>query len=96
VEAAVDVVRSILEKHSEELLVVKCDAEGAEWKIIPALAGSGLLEKIHILMLEYHYRSPVEMLKMLTNAGFVCFLRDHQPQKKAEIGNIYAVRCTPV
>ncbi|MEI6705481.1 MAG: FkbM family methyltransferase, partial [Deltaproteobacteria bacterium] len=94
VEGAADVVREILKSHPNEALVVKCDAEGSEWRIMSALRDEGLLRKVYILMLEYHYQPPVNLLKMLTNAGFVCFLRDLKNVKKAEIGSIYAVQCT--
>jgi FkbM family methyltransferase len=94
VEGAADVVRSILKNHPNEALVVKCDAEGAEWKIIPVLQEECLLQKIDILMLEYHYQPPANLLKMLTSAGFVCFLRDYKNVKKSEIGSIYAVHCS--
>lgn len=92
VEGAAEVVTAILEKHPNESLVVKCDAEGAEWKIMPVLEEKGLLGKIDILMIEYHYQAPAKLLEMLSNAGFVCFLRDLKNLKKAEIGNIYAAR----
>jgi hypothetical protein len=42
-------------------------------------------------MLEYHYKAPTDLLEMLTNAGFVCFLRDLKHIKHSEIGNICAV-----
>jgi len=96
VENASDVVRGILKDHSAEALVVKCDAEGAEWKIIPTLDEDGLLQEIAILMLEYHYKAPTDLLEMLTNAGFVCFLRDLKHIKHSEIGNIYAVNSRSV
>jgi FkbM family methyltransferase len=95
VEGATDVVKSILKQHPDEVLVVKCDAEGAEWKIMPVLRDDGLLQSIHILMLEYHYRPPASLLQMLTNAGFVCFLRDRKKTKKFEVGSIYGVRHPP-
>jgi FkbM family methyltransferase len=95
IEGAAEVVRSILKNDPDEALVVKCDAEGAEWKIMPVLRDEGLLQKIHVLMIEYHYQTPTNLLKMLTNAGFVCFLRDFKKIKKSEIGSIYAVRCPP-
>ncbi|HVX87278.1 MAG TPA: FkbM family methyltransferase [Phycisphaerae bacterium] len=92
---AATLVADILKQHPNEALVVKCDAEGAEWKIIPALLKAGLLDRIEVLMIEYHYRKPTDLLKILNDAGFVCFLRDLKHSKKVEVGNIYAskTRC---
>jgi FkbM family methyltransferase len=92
VEDVVEVVRSIRLKHPGDSLVVKCDAEGAEWKIMPALFRNGLFEQISIFMVEYHYQAPAPILDMLTKSGFVSFVRDLKILKKAEIGNIYAVK----
>jgi hypothetical protein len=47
-------------------------------------------------MLEYHYKAPTDLLEVLTNAGFVCFLRDLKHVKHSEIGNIYAVNSRSV
>jgi hypothetical protein len=77
--------------HAHSNAEGECEAEGAEWKIIPALYEDGPLLEIAILMLEYHYKAPSDLLEMLTNAGFFCFLRDLRHIKHSEIGNIYAV-----
>lgn len=56
-----------------ERIFVKIDCEGAEWEIIPDLAQNGLLEKIDVLIMEYHFQPPDKLIEHLTKAGFLVF-----------------------
>ena len=91
VRSAATVVQEMKAKYPSHALIVKCDAEGAEWKIIPQLGEMGLLSSISVLMLEYHFQDPEPLFDILRKAGFVYFHRDHSHKKNFFVGNIYAV-----
>ncbi len=83
-----EVVDAILQKHKEKVFC-KIDCEGAEKEILPALATSGLLGRIHVIVMEWHFTPPTELLSILTKNGFTVFF-EHSVRNK--LGFIKAVR----
>ncbi len=67
-----DVLSEILSKHNEKIFL-KLDAEGAEFEILPLLSDKGLLQKINVLVMEYHKKSPETIFEILSKNGFVYF-----------------------
>ncbi len=81
-------LESLLARHDEKVLL-KIDCEGAEAEILPDLAAAGLLERISVVILEWHFGSGETHLAMLRDHGFVCFPQDRRAK---QVGMIYAVR----
>jgi FkbM family methyltransferase len=73
--------------HPEAPLVLKLDAEGAEYELIPALAEGGWLSRFAYLMIEWHQRGPEPLLVLLEGAGFHTLQRQASPER----GMIYAL-----
>ena len=64
------VLEPILAKHTEKVFV-KIDCEGAEKEIIPELAKSGILKKVSLINMEWHFENPQKLIDILKNEGFV-------------------------
>ena len=70
-------------------LVVKMDCEGEEFNLINRLAESGLLGKLTILIIEWHYIRPTEIERHLKAHDFHIF---SQRLPDLNSGMIYATR----
>ncbi len=92
-KSANEVLDLILNKHHDALVVAKIDCEGAEYEILQSLAESGLLSKFAVFMIEWHRfaegQSPVRLVELLRQAGFVSFTNDCG---SGAAGMIYAAR----
>jgi len=91
VRNALAVLEPIVLQHQQDQIVLKVDTEGAEFEIFKTLDEGGLLKKIDIVMLEYHFRSPQELEDRLTTNGFVVFYKGEH-KKGEQTGVIYGVR----
>lgn len=83
--SAGEVVREMRLAHPGARLIVKLDAEGAEYAILAALEREGLLQKVDHFLIEWHQQGPQELERMLTKAGFSLF-----SFKNSTTGVIYA------
>lgn len=86
------VVTQALADLGERKLVVKLDAEGAEYAILRRLADRDLVRKIDLLFIEWHEiegEDPVTIRTLLTGSGFTWFEREHA---SATVGFITAFR----
>jgi FkbM family methyltransferase len=72
IRRASEVLQPIIEKHPESIML-KMDCEGAERDILPELAVSGILQKIKIVIMEWHAINPEFYIRILRGNGFVCF-----------------------
>jgi FkbM family methyltransferase len=70
--AAVE-IRTVLDRHPGVSCVLKCDAEGAEKEIFESLDAGGILKRIDVILLEYHFSYDMPVMDMLRRNGFVCF-----------------------
>jgi FkbM family methyltransferase len=70
-------------------IVAKIDCEGAEYEIIRNLSKSKMLDKICILMIEWHEKGPSEIMDTLVSHGFVMFSLGPVHNR---VGMLYAVR----
>ncbi len=68
--SADEVLKSILADYPEHAVVAKIDCEGSEYEILHCLREKHLLQKISIIMLEWHQRGPGELQAMLHDSGF--------------------------
>jgi FkbM family methyltransferase len=88
---AFQALNAIVETHPTETIVLKVDTEGAEFDIFRTLDEGGLLKKIDIVILEYHFQSPQELEDRLTKNGFVVFYKGEH-KKGERTGVLHAVR----
>lgn len=81
-------LEGILEKYESHSIVIKMDCEGAEFDILPNMKNSKTLEKVDILMMEYHDNEPDTLISMMTSVGFSAF----RFRTSETIGMIYAIK----
>lgn len=81
-------ISKIIENNKEKVLL-KLDCEGAEFEIIEDLYDKNLLNKIFIVIIEWHYKDKEIITRRLNESGFVMFA----PNIEAEIpaGLIYGI-----
>jgi FkbM family methyltransferase len=91
VKNAFTVLDPIVSQHDQDQIILKIDTEGAEFEILETLDEGGLLRKIDVVMLEYHFRSPQELEDRLTTNGFVVFYKGEH-KKGEQTGRIHGVR----
>ena len=83
-------IASILEKNKDKYIIVKSDCEGAEFEIFDRLDEQGLVGRIDVVIMEYHFEPPDRLVKILTREGFV--VQRKIASRRAKTGYIYAVR----
>ena len=88
IKDASEVLTPIFQKHEERVLC-KIDCEGAEKEILASLEASGLLERIHVFLMEWHYEAPDYLITLLVRNGFTVFF-EHVVRN--ELGFIRAIR----
>ena len=82
-----DIFDSIISESGDMDITVKMDCEGEEFNLIHRLSESRLLEKITILMIEWHYKNPSEIEQQLRAFDFHIF---SQTLSSMDSGMIYA------
>lgn len=87
IKNAYNVLKEIIDKHNEKVFV-KLDAEGAEFEILPLLSEKGLLQKIDVVVMEYHKKSPETIFEILSKNGFVYF---HNTSKETGLIRAYRI-----
>ncbi len=83
-------IASILKKNENERIIVKCDCEGGEFEIFERLDEGKLIGSIDIVLMEYHFNKPDELVSILTKNGFAVHTK--VLSQKINTGYIYAVR----
>jgi len=83
-------VAPILEENKNKYIIVKCDCEGAEFEIFDRLDEQGLVRRIDVVIMEYHFEPPDKLMKILTREGFA--VQRKIASQRAKTGYIYAVR----
>lgn len=83
------VLRELLEQNLDSKIVFKIDCEGSEYQILESMERNGILRKVDVFMIEWHYRGPERIIDILTRNGFASIsLKPLSPN----IGMIYSVR----
>ena len=88
VRDAKEVFFPIIQKHSDCNIVLKMNCEGEEYNIMKRLSETDLIDRISVIMLEWHYKGKEEILRHLDKAGFTYWCND----KDNNMGLIYASR----
>ena len=71
-----EVIRPIIENHSKEKIILKLDCEGAEYEIIESLIKERIIQKIHIIMFEWHEKEESRILnEKIKKCGFSVILK---------------------
>lgn len=69
VRQASRILSEIFSRHKEKCLL-KIDCEGAEYEILEDLIGSGELNRVDSIVMEWHVSKYLQLQKMLEQAGF--------------------------
>jgi len=76
IKKASEIIKLILSNNKEYKVVLKMDCEGAEYEIMEDLQENNLLEKIDIIMVEWHDHGALNLEKQLVNNNFTIFSRN--------------------
>jgi len=92
VKDAAKEIGSIIANHKNKHIIIKCDCEGAEFEIFERLEEECLIGNIDVVMMEYHFEKPDELVNIFTENGFA--VQTKTGSSKSKTGYIYAVRMT--
>jgi FkbM family methyltransferase len=92
IKNAANEIKPVIERHKGLKIIVKCDTEGAEKEIFESLDSEGILKKIDIIMIEYHFSYDVPLMEILKRNDFVFFKQNIVSLKTGNFGIIRAVR----
>jgi FkbM family methyltransferase len=84
-----EIMDNVIKTYPDTEIVAKIDCEGSEYAIFEALTQGHQLEKIKIIMMEWHRKGPNILEKQLKEAGFIAFSR---LPLSSNVGLIYAIR----
>jgi len=73
VKDAARVIRSIIAKHPDKMIVIKSDCEGTEGEIFQRLDAEGVLPSIDVIIMEYHHGQDDFIEPILVKREFVYF-----------------------
>jgi len=89
-----DIVKTIYSRHPKNNLIIKIDCEGEEYAIIDLMNKSGILNLVHIMLIEWHFKGPDVIINTLNKSNFSTFQlpRIYQDDFETSIntGMIYA------
>jgi hypothetical protein len=68
---ASEALTPIINDNIGKRIILKIDTEGAEYDILESLDNSGLLKKIDIVLIEFHFKGSKELQRRLLKNGFV-------------------------
>lgn len=92
VKDAAAVLTPVLDENRDKHVIVKCDCEGAEFEIFERLGNQRLIEKMDVILMEYHYNPPQKLVDVLMDSGFI--VRTKVLSRETNKGYIYAVKMT--
>lgn len=72
-------IKEITNAHSEHLVLVKMDCEGAEYEILQNLHNTKMLSSIDVLIIEWHDNGAEEIEKILVASNFNVMSRQLSP-----------------
>lgn len=87
IKRASEALKDIL-LQKKEFIFMKIDCEGAEGEILDDLNEGNLLKKIDLIVMEWHFKSPDNLIKILNDNNFIVF---DEVVVKNELGLIRAV-----
>lgn len=87
-------IKPILADNKNMHVIVKCDCEGAEFEIFERLDQEKIIEKIDVILLEYHFDKPDGLISILSKNGFAVFTK--VSSRKFNTGYIYAAKTAKI
>lgn len=87
-----EVLHEIFSQHPQEELLLKLDCEGAEYEIMEKLHESGLLAKIRVIIIEWHFKGSDALNSLLLDNGFTSLVFPRPTKSIPDMGMIYAFR----
>jgi FkbM family methyltransferase len=87
-----EVIQEIFTNHPGDALLLKLDCEGAEYEILDKLNESGLLPKIKVIKIEWHFKGYQPLVKLLTANGFSSVVFPRPTAAIPDMGMIYAFK----
>jgi FkbM family methyltransferase len=85
-------LEAIIEKHPGQKLLVKLDCEGAETEILNRWAEENLLNRLHCIILEWHFNNVTPLRDLLIKNGFLVF-SEPDNENAGNTGYVRAFRC---
>jgi FkbM family methyltransferase len=82
------IISEIINKHDAKIFL-KIDCEGAEDEILINLDQNGILKKVEIICMEWHFKEPKILLEILNRNNFIVFNED---TTEGSLGFIRAIR----
>ncbi len=82
------ILAPLLEKHSEKV-ILKIDCEGSEFEIFELFNTVKFLNKIDMVLMEWHFKSPQRLIEILKNNNFTVFC---ETMEYNELGSIKAIK----
>ena len=74
-----------MDNHLNLKKVLKIDCEGAEFEILQDLQNNNLLQKIDLVLLEWHWGCYEQLKELFLNSGFTLTCRHDIPGKQGVI-----------
>jgi FkbM family methyltransferase len=91
VKDAAQVLSPIFEENKNNRIIIKCDCEGAEFEIFERLDEEYLIENIDVVLMEYHFKQPDSLTRVLIENGFAVHIKKGS-DKDPVTGFLYAVK----
>jgi len=91
VKDAAKILAPIFEENKNNRIIIKCDCEGAEFEILERLDEENLVAKIDVILMEYHFKKPDKLVKILAENGFAIHVI-HGSKKEPITGYLYAAK----
>ena len=85
---ASDILKTIINNHPDNPIILKMDIEGAEYDCIKELEKSGLMNKVDMVFIEWHKKGAKPITDILGNNGFIFF----EEKLGSDVGFIRGIR----
>lgn len=92
VRSATQELHKIIEKYSEYVIIAKIDTEGSEFAILRDLDESGILQKIDVIFMEFHFKCPEELINRLKKNDFIVIKKWEGTYKDEILGFLTAFK----
>ena len=85
-----EVMKEVRENHPGDWLALKVDCEGEEYNILGSLDKNNGFDKVLFLCIEWHFRGPEPIKKILINNNFTVF--EAHESSEGDFGMLYGFR----